>query len=167
LIASSVLLLLVVGAFVAFDSWPTQAAAVPEDVSIGAPPRAVVVRTRVTGHGTAARRHALIGARRARARRAALSAAAHHAAGGRVLAALPAPSVGPRHLPDPPHLATAAPPRDARPAHPASVAPLPLPLPLPLLGQPIVPPASELPTGSATLDDVVKRIGDTKPAGAR
>lgn len=165
LIASSVLLLLVVGAFVAFDGWPTQAAAVPEDVAIGAAPRPDVARTRVTGHRAAARQRARIRARRAVARRTTSRGTVRHASGGRVLAALPAPSVGPRHLPSPPSAASAGPSREARPNHPASVAPLPLPLPL--LGEPIVPAPGDGPPSNATLDDVVKRIGDPQPAGRR
>jgi hypothetical protein len=163
LIASSVLLLLVVGAFVAFDSWPTQATAVPEEVAIGDAPRPEVVRSRVPDRADAARHSARIRARRTRARRAKSHASDPSAPGGRVLAALPAPAVGPRHLPDPAQPTASAAPPDARPSQPASVAPPPLPL----LGQPVVLPAGELPGGSATLDAVVKRIADTKLAGGR
>jgi hypothetical protein len=159
LIASSVLLLLVVGAFVAFDSWPTQAAVAPEEVAIGSAPRPDVVRTRMADRGAAAQRP------QRRARSAGSDTARSRGAdsghtGRRVLAALPAPEVGPRHLREPQQPAGAARPGDARPAQYASV-----PL-LPLAVGAGVPAAAEVPT-SATLDDVVKRVTGTKPAGGR
>ena len=157
LIASSVILLLVVGAFVAFDSWPTQGAVVPEEVAIAAAPRPEVVRTRVTGLGASQLER--------RAPRASSGHAQSRAAGRggpdrRVLATLPTPEVGPRHLSDPRPAANGAPPRDTSPTHPTSVPALPL------VGQPIVPLAAEVPA-SATLGDVADRVAGTTPAVGR
>jgi hypothetical protein len=160
LIASSVLLLLVVGALLAFDRWPTQAAVVPEEVAIADAPRPEVVRTHVTGLGASQPQLVQRRALRASAGRAKSRAADRGAPDRRVLAALPAPEVGPRHLSDPPPATNAAPPRDTSGTHPASV------LPLPLVGQPIVPLAAELPT-SATLDDVADHVAATTPAVGR
>jgi hypothetical protein len=161
LIASSVMLLLVVGAFVAFDSWPTHAAVVPEEVEIADAPRPEVIRTQVDGSRAVTAQGVAISARgAAAARRASVSGVAED----RVLSALPAPSVGPRHLPDPPQPSGGARGGEPRANHPSSVELVPLPLGGDLIASL---PASELPAGSATLDDIVKRADSAAPAGSR
>ena len=170
LIASSLLLLMVVGAFVAFDSWPGQAAADPEVVSIAAEPPnrdgAAILPDRATL--AAARAVATRGVPRASAvasaagslRPAATRAGAVQVvsdsdslelvAPAPVVSELPAPEAAPapgtRTAPAPP---VTAPPADTRPApH--------LPVPVPVLE---LAPGDPAPEYDGRLPDVTAPLG--------
>jgi hypothetical protein len=92
LVASALLLLVVVGALIAFDAWPTSDASAPETVSVGVTERVVKPR----GDSSAAERRSARAERRAAAQRRASRERRRRAAepeqtGDRVISDLPAP----------------------------------------------------------------------------
>jgi hypothetical protein len=163
LIASSLMLSLALGAFLSFDGWPTQADGHVQDVAVPAaapalPSAALGRRVGAAHHRSASRAHARRGGARSARRRGRVvpvpGGGGSH--GGRVVSALPAPAVGPRHLGDDSTEAAEGTKVATPTAHPVSTGGGRLALPA--VAPALVPAVDRPPAADATLDDAHSRV---------